>query len=86
MSNATITRPTEQAVATDDTTRTHIVNWQGDSEPTEAYLMRARVEGFEVTALCGHKWIPARDPEKFPVCDACLEAANIMIADLEGGN
>ena len=29
--------------------------------------------GKEITALCGKKWIPSRDPEKFPVCPDCRE-------------
>jgi len=24
-------------------------------------------------ALCGKKWIPNRDPQKFPVCPTCKE-------------
>jgi hypothetical protein len=23
--------------------------------------------------LCGKKWIPNRDPEKFPICPTCKE-------------
>ncbi|WP_344707408.1 DUF3039 domain-containing protein, partial [Marihabitans asiaticum] len=26
-----------------------------------------------VIALCGKKWIPGRDPEKFPTCPECKE-------------
>ena len=26
-----------------------------------------------VKALCGKKWTPGRDPEKFPVCPTCKE-------------
>jgi hypothetical protein len=26
-----------------------------------------------VTALCGKKWTPGRDPSKFPVCPECEE-------------
>lgn len=28
-------------------------------------------EGREVTALCGYRWVPTRDPKKFPICEAC---------------
>jgi hypothetical protein len=24
-----------------------------------------------VVALCGKKWLPGRDPQKFPVCPDC---------------
>lgn len=38
-------------------------------------------EGREVTALCGYKWVPTRDPKKFPICEACqIEAIRIKAA------
>ena len=33
--------------------------------------MKGYVMGEEVTALCGKKWIPSRDPERFPICPEC---------------
>jgi hypothetical protein len=36
-------------------------------------LMRAMVEGLPVTALCGKRWVPSRDPERYPVCPTCKE-------------
>jgi hypothetical protein len=33
--------------------------------------MRGYVLGEEITALCGEKFIPTRDPNKYPVCEAC---------------
>lgn len=36
-------------------------------------LMKAYVEGQAIVALCGKKWVPTRDPEKYPVCPTCLE-------------
>ncbi|MCX7621109.1 MAG: DUF3039 domain-containing protein [Acidimicrobiales bacterium] len=35
--------------------------------------MRGYVLGEAVTALCGKRWVPSRDPEKYPVCPTCLE-------------
>lgn len=35
--------------------------------------MRGYFEQQEVTALCGKKWVPTRDPQKFPVCPTCKE-------------
>ena len=29
------------------------------------------VTGEPVTALCGKKWVPSRDPQRFPVCPEC---------------
>ena len=36
-------------------------------------LTRSVVSGREVVALCGKKWVPTRDGERFPVCPACKE-------------
>ena len=36
--------------------------------------MRGYVLGEEITALCGEKFIPTRDPNKYPVCEACRQA------------
>ena len=35
--------------------------------------MKGYVMGEPVTALCGKKWIPSRDPDKYPVCPTCIE-------------
>lgn len=62
------TRPDERLHRTDD----------GDHERLSHYvpkdkLMDAMVNGTPVVALCGKVWIPARDPEKFPVCPECKD-------------
>ena len=36
-------------------------------------IVRANVEGVEVVALCGKRWIPNRDPSTYPVCPSCKE-------------
>jgi hypothetical protein len=35
--------------------------------------MESAMTGKAVRALCGKKWIPNRDPEKFPICPTCKE-------------
>lgn len=35
--------------------------------------MAGYVEGKEITALCGYKWVPARDYKDKPVCQACKD-------------
>lgn len=43
-----------------------IVNW-------------AREHRFEVKALCGYKWVPLNNPEKYDLCELCrLEAEKRM--------
>lgn len=43
-------------------------------------ILRANVEGVPAIALCGKKWIPNRDPNKYPVCGTCKE----IMAKLRG--
>jgi hypothetical protein len=50
----------------------------GDHERYSHYVLKEKVvesavTGKAVRALCGKKWIPGRDPEKFPICPLCKE-------------
>jgi len=36
-------------------------------------IVESAVTGKAVKALCGKKWIPSRDPEKYPICPSCKE-------------
>lgn len=36
-------------------------------------ILQSAVTGKAVRALCGKKWTPGRDPQKFPVCPTCKE-------------
>lgn len=36
-------------------------------------VVESAVTGKAVKALCGKKWIPSRDPEKYPICPTCKE-------------
>jgi hypothetical protein len=36
-------------------------------------IVESAVTGKAVKALCGKKWVPSRDPSKFPVCPACKD-------------
>jgi hypothetical protein len=36
-------------------------------------IVRATVTGEAITALCGKKWVPARDPSRYPICPTCKE-------------
>lgn len=50
----------------------------GDHERFSHYVKKEKIlesamTGKPVRALCGKKWTPGRDPEKFPVCPACKE-------------
>ena len=43
--------------------------------------MRGYVLGEEITALCGQKFIPTRDPDRYPVCEACREVLAAAYGD-----
>lgn len=50
----------------------------GDHERFSHYVRKEKivesaVTGKPVKALCGKKWVPNRDPEKFPICPTCKE-------------
>ena len=47
----------------------------------KADQMRAYVLGEEVVALCGKRWVPSRDPDRYPVCPECRSA----LEQLAGG-
>ena len=55
----------------------------GDHERFAHYVKKDKivssaVEGTPVRALCGKKWVPNRDPKKFPVCPECKEIYEML--------
>lgn len=36
-------------------------------------IVESAVTGKAIRALCGKKWVPSRDPSKFPLCPMCKE-------------
>ena len=59
-------------------TRTQEQLDSGDHERFSHYVRKEKivesaVSGKPVTALCGKRWIPSRDPNKFPICPTCKE-------------
>lgn len=63
-----------------------------EDEPKLAHIVMKddQMKGYlaqeAITALCGKVWIPSRDPEKLPVCPACIEAKDRIIAAQHGLN
>jgi hypothetical protein len=50
----------------------------GDHERFAHYVRKpdivmSAVEGVVVEALCGKRWVPDRDPKRYPVCPTCKE-------------
>lgn len=50
---------------------THIVR-KGD-------LDKAWLGGEPIEALCGKRWIPTSDPDRFPVCGTCKEKLELIL-------
>jgi hypothetical protein len=68
------TRTQPQAGGGDHERFAHIIRTPGRN--AEAAITEARVMGGEVEALCGKKWVPERDPAKYPVCPECKRIKN----------
>jgi len=48
----------------------HIVKTE-PGESAAAKVLEARIYGTPLEALCGHVWIPSRDPKQLPLCEEC---------------
>lgn len=51
---------------------------EGDHDKFSHYvpkdkIVESAVTGKPVRALCGKKWLPNSNPERFPICPACKE-------------
>lgn len=68
---ATITL-TEETTETEDGPVAHIVRTK-PGEDAAAKVLEARIEGTPLEALCGHTWVPSRDPKQLPVCQKCKD-------------
>ncbi|MFN8035501.1 MAG: DUF3039 domain-containing protein [Acidimicrobiia bacterium] len=64
---ATPTRAPE-TISTDDGDHDRFAHYCRKGDVT-----RALVTGEAIVALCGKKWVPSRDPERYPICPTCLE-------------
>jgi hypothetical protein len=63
----------------------HIVKTNGD-ESAAAKVLQARIEGTPLEALCGHRWIPSRDPKQLPLCAKCKDIYDTYRAFNDGLN
>lgn len=63
----------ETTLETGEPIHSHIIDRGDDERTAEAIVLEARVNGTPITALCGHIWVPSRDPQKHPICPKCLE-------------
>ena len=61
---------------TDLLTRPEVEDDEGGHDRYAHYIKKEKVvesavTGKAVRALCGKKWVPAHDPEKYPICPTC---------------
>ncbi len=71
-------RGSDTASDTDLLTRPELEEDDGGHDRFSHYVKKEKivesaVTGKSVKALCGKKWIPSRDPQRYPICPACKE-------------
>ena len=75
----------ELETTTDKENCAHIVK-TGKNETATAKVLEARIHGLILEALCGHKWVPSRDPKTLPVCQECKDIYETYRAFNDGLN
>lgn len=75
---------TDELLETDTPRVAHIVDRGSDERPAWALVLEALVNGSWLVALCGHRWIPSRDPKDLPICPKCTEIFEFA-ADFRSG-
>ena len=61
---------TEEVLQTGEPSSAHIVKTD-PGENAAAKVLEARIYGTPLEALCGHVWVPSRDPKQLPICEKC---------------
>jgi hypothetical protein len=71
----------------DPNVRTHMVNppknlhiWRDGMDVREMAEI-ARITGQELEALCGYRWVPKLNPDKYDVCEKCMAIAGEMMRE-----
>src|SRR3954451_23867073 len=67
--------------------RTHIIRpyenthiWQ-KGMTAQGVVDLARLNRTPIVALCGHKWVPVHNPDKYDMCDPCIKIAGELDAN-----
>jgi hypothetical protein len=76
---------TEETTETGEPIVAHIVKTER-GESAAAKVLEARIYGTPLEALCGHVWVPSRDPKQLPLCQACKEVYEMYKAFNDGLN
>ena len=75
----------DQELETAEPIVAHIVKTE-PGESAAAKVMEARIYGTPFEALCGHVWVPSRDPKQVPMCQNCKEIYDTYRAFNDGLN
>jgi hypothetical protein len=73
----------DQDIREDTNVRPSTSDGDGDHERFAHYVQKDKIVdssvfGTPVIALCGKKWVPSRDPKRFPVCPDCKRIYEAM--------
>jgi hypothetical protein len=81
----TVEPDVDENVQTGEPVVAHIVKTE-PGESAAAKVLEARIYGIPIEALCGHVWVPSRDPKQLPLCQACKEIYEMYRAFNDGLN
>jgi hypothetical protein len=81
----TLTPDTEEVLQTGEPIAAHIVKTD-PGENAAAKVLEARIYGTPLEALCGHVWVPSRDPKRLPLCEQCKSIYELYRAFNDGLN
>jgi Protein of unknown function (DUF3039) len=76
---------TERVPETGEPIMAHIVKTE-PGENAAAKVVEARIYGTPIEALCGHVWVPSRDPKQLPLCQKCKDIYDTYRAFNDGLN
>lgn len=69
-------QPSDPELEDDEPDVAHIVK-VARGEDAKAKVLEARINGTPIEALCGHVWVPSKDPRNKPLCQACKEVYDL---------
>jgi hypothetical protein len=73
----------DEDLETGEPAAAHIVKTD-PGESAAAKVLEARIYGTPVEALCGHVWVPSRDPKQLPLCEKCKDVYDTYRAFNDG--
>ncbi len=76
---------TDEVLETGEPPVAHIVKTE-PGETATAKVLEARIYGTPLEALCGHVWVPSRDPRQLPMCQRCKDVYETYQAFNDGLN